>query len=147
MAKLDDPVLVAQAKLDAKARELAAAKETVSRLEAEHADAGRDLRAAQEAADAGLPQCLVVRSKFRCGREEEMGRFVILRKTPGGVLVTRRVGELSGSEYRFKWDALHSEFVQAEKNTFYGSDTRKARGVPPDFLPVGAVQAVGQQAP
>lgn len=146
MAKVDQQVALAQAKLDAKASELAAAKEAVSRLEAEHADAGRDLRLAQEAADGGLPQCVVVRSKFRSGREEEMGRFVILRKTPGGVLVTRRVGELNGSEYRFRWDALHSEFVQAEKNTFYGSDTRKARGVPADFLPAGAVQAVGQQA-
>lgn len=69
-----------------KAEELTAAKEMVRRLEEEHRDAVAAVRKAREDADALLPQCRMVSKAWRDSKEQDIGRVVILRKTPGGML-------------------------------------------------------------
>jgi len=103
------------------------------RLEAEYSDCLRAVRAAQEEADALLPQCLIVRRRWRSGTVEDFAKAVVLRKTAGGQLVVRRVGDADGTEYRFKWAERAQVYRQAEKSTSWASDTRELRDVPPEF--------------
>jgi hypothetical protein len=126
-------VIEAEAALSAKAAEVTAAKETLKRLEAEHAAAYAAVRQAQTDADASLPQCDMVRVRRYGGKEEDCGRFVILRRTPGGLLVVRRVGE-QGGESKFKLYQHRGLYVQAEK-VRWASDTRELRNVPAEYLP------------
>ncbi len=126
-------VIEAEAALSAKAAEVTAAKETLKRLEAEHAAAYAAVRQAQTDADASLPQCDMVRVRRYGGKEEDCGRFVILRRTPGGLLVVRRVGE-QGGESKFKLSQHRGLYVQAEK-VRWASDTRELRNVPAEYLP------------
>lgn len=123
-----------QAKM-AKAEELAAAKETVSRLEDEHRAAAAAVREAQEAADALLPQCRMVRKSRRGGQELDIGRVVILRKTPSGMVIVRFVGDSSGDTYKFKWREVSAVFVQAEKQPAYAGDHRELRDLPAEYAP------------
>ena len=85
------------------------------------ASGGRD---AMIAADVDLPQCRMVSVPWRSGTEVDTGHVVILKKTPSGTLVARRVGDEGGAEYRFKWAEHRAKFVQAEKSKFFGSSTR-----------------------
>lgn len=140
---------MAKTKLSAAAQALVAAKHVadlakadldharaeVKRLEQELSDAQGAWRDAQVAVDAELPQCGMVLAKWRSGKEEGAGRLVILRKTPGGMLITRRVGDVHGAEMKFKWSQHRAQFVQAEKSSFHTSDTRKLCDVPGEFLP------------
>lgn len=126
-------VIEAEAALSAKAAEVTAAKETLKRLEAEHAAAYAAVRQAQTDADASLPQCDMVRVRRYGGKEEDCGRFVILRRTPGGLLVVRRVGE-QGGESKFKLSQHRGLYVQAEKVS-WASDTCELRNVPAEYLP------------
>lgn len=130
-----EAVAAAQLKVDSVAQELAAARADVERLEADVGAARAALRDARVAADAERPQCRMVSVRWRSGTEDDAGRVVILKKTPGGTLVVRRVGDEGGPEYRFKWSAHSAKFVQAEKSPFFGSDTRELRDVPTEFLP------------
>lgn len=123
--------------LKTKANELASAKEAVQRLEREYADAVVAVRKASEEADSDLPQCRLVQVRWLNAKEEDMGRAAILRKTPSGMLVVRRVGDDSGQEYRFKWRKLSGSYTQAEKATSPYSDLRELRDVPTAFMPTG----------
>lgn len=116
-----------------KAAELAAAKEVVRQLESEHADAVAAIRKAQEDADAALPQCRLVRIPWRSSKEEDVSRVVIVRKTPGGMLVVRRVGDPAGNKYKFKWAPYAGQYRQAEKRSSFISDSRALRDVPPEY--------------
>lgn len=127
-------VIEALAALRAKDAEVTAAKEALKRLEAEHGAAYAAVRRAQNEADAAMPQCRLVRVRWRSGNQEDMGRMVILRRTPSGMIVARYVGEPDGSEYRFKWAEHSGVFRQAEKGT-WTSDTRELRDVPAEYLP------------
>jgi hypothetical protein len=127
-------VIAAEEALSAKAAEVAAAKEALKRLEAEHGAAYVAVRQAQTEADAALPQCGLVRVKWRTSNEEGMGRAVILRRTPGGLLVVRRVGDAGGHEFKFKWAEYSGKYRQAEKGS-YTDDTRELRNVPAEYLP------------
>lgn len=131
------PAAVADAEeaVAAKAAELAATKEAVQRLEREHSECVVALRQTQTDADAALPQCDMVSVRWRSDKEEPAGRMVILRKTPGGTLVTRRVGDASAYEYRFKWSAHRGKYVQAEKQGSWVSDSRELRSVPAEYVP------------
>jgi hypothetical protein len=115
-------VIAAEAALSAKAAEVAAARDALKRLEAEHGAAYAAVRQAQTDADAALPQCRVVRVRWRNGNEEDAGRVVIVRRTPGGVLVVRHVGAPAGHEYKFKWSEHSHKFRRAECGG-YNSDT------------------------
>lgn len=127
-------VIEAEAAASAKKAEFDAAKETMNRLEKEWLAALAAVRDAQKAADATLPQCRHVRVRWRSGGTEDMGAVVIVRRTPGGRLVVRNVGDPSGTEYQFKWSEHAGVFKQAEKGT-WTSDTRELRDVPAEYLP------------
>ena len=127
-------VIEAEAALSAKAAEVTAAKETLKRLEAEHSAACAAVRQAQTDADANLPQCGMVRVRRYGGKDEDCGRFVIVRRTPGGMLVVRRVGDASGNESKFKFSPHRALYVQAEK-TSWAIDHRELRDVPSEYLP------------
>lgn len=127
-------VIDAEEAASAKKAEFEAAKAGVNRLEKEWFQALAAVRAAQTDADAALPQCRLVRVRWRTSNEEDMGRVVILRRTPGGMLVVRHVGDPDGSEYKFKWAEYAGRFRQAEKGSCT-SDTRELRDVPAEYLP------------
>lgn len=133
--KTPTPVALAEAALKAKADELANAKTMVQQLEQELADATAAVHKAREEADADLPRCrMVIESRART-RIEELGTVVILRKTPGGMLVTRKLGEPDGTQYRFTWNRWQGRYTQAEKRSYASSPARELRDVPPEFLP------------
>ncbi len=128
-------VIEAEAALSAKAAEVAAARDTLKRLEAEHGAAYAAVRQAQTEADAALPQCRMVRvRRWRSGNEEDAGRVVIVRRTPGGMLVVRHVGAPAGHEYKFKWSEHSHKFRKAER-VGYTIDTSELRDVPAEYLP------------
>lgn len=127
-------VVDAEAALNAKAAEVSAAKEALKRLEAELAAAYVAVRSAQTEADASLPQCRMVSVRWRSGTEEGGASYVIVRRTPGGMLVVRRVGDASGSESKFKWAEHAGKYRRAEKGS-WTSDTLELRDVPAEYLP------------
>lgn len=128
-------VVAAEEALHDKAKELASAQGVVQQLEREHAEAVTAVRKAHEEADSALPQCRLVRVRWRSGKEEDMWRVVILRKTPSGILVVRRVGEPSGGDFKFKWRGYSAQFTQAEKKTMTYGDHMELRDVPAEYIP------------
>lgn len=135
MKKKPAAVAAAEEAVAAKAAELAATKEAVRRLEREHSDCVAALREAQTNADAALPQCDLVLVVWRGDKETPAGRMVILRRTPGGMLVTRRVGDAAAYEYRFKWSARRAKYVQFEKQGSWVNNRRELRSVPAEYVP------------
>jgi hypothetical protein len=127
-------VIDAEAALKAKTTEVAAAKEALKQLETELGAAYAAVRQAQTDADSSQPQCRLVRVKRYGGTTEDISRAVILRRTPGGMLVVRLVGQPDGKEYKFKWSQHRALYSQAEKGSWY-SDTRELRDVPAEYLP------------
>lgn len=126
------PAVVAAEKARvAKEAELAAAREVVKRLEKQFGETYAAVRAAWEADASALPQCRVVRVGWRSGTERDERRAAILRKTPGGMLVTRHID--SELESKFKWSG--NRYVQAERSTFYAGDHNELRDVPPEYMP------------
>jgi hypothetical protein len=125
-------VVDAETALNAKAAEVTAAKDALKRLESELAGAHAAVRQAQADADATLPQCRLVRVRWRSGIEDEGAGVVIVRRTPSGMLVVRYVGDASGSEYKFKWAEHSGKYRQADKSSFT-SDTRELRDVPAEY--------------
>lgn len=127
-------VTEAQALVEAKIAELRAAQDTVRRVEKEHQDAMVALRGARTEADYALPRCRLVQIAWRSHEEQNIGQVVILRKTAGGMLVVRRVGDTEG-ELRFKWRASGAKFVEAKKFTSHTYSWFELRDVPTEYLP------------
>lgn len=130
--KKQKTVIDAEVALSAKEADVAAAKEALKRAEDELSAAYAAVRQAQTDADAGLPQCRMVRVRWRSGKEEGGANYVIVRRTPGGMLVVRRVG--GGHELKFKWAEHSGKFWQAEKAGL-AMDTNELRDVPAEYLP------------
>lgn len=124
-------VIAARQAAAAKKAEIEAAETRLRQLRAEMGTALQAIEAAQDEVDAHLPQCRMVRVRWRSDTEETIGNAAIVRKTPGGQLVVRR----RGTEHRFKWNPYSRDFVQAEKASFFGADRRQLRDVPAEFLP------------
>jgi hypothetical protein len=99
------------------------------RLEAEHAAAYAAVCHAQTEADEAMPQCCLVRLLPYSGKEEDMGRMVILRRTPGGMLVVRHVGRPACYEYKFKWAEYSRKFQQVDRSRC------ELRDVPTEYQP------------
>lgn len=91
------------------------------------------VRKARQLADESLPQCMLVRSAWRRSRMEDAGRVVILRKTPGGLLVTRRVAETV--EMRFKFSPYSGVYIEKRKESTFLSGHYELRDVPPEWMP------------
>lgn len=127
-------VVSAEIARDLKLKELEGARESVKRLEREWIESAAAVRDAQTLADASLPQCEMVYRKWPSGREESAGRVVIIKRTPTGILVTRRIGDTARGEHRFKWAEYSGRYVQAEKAT-WASDRRELRDVPAEYTP------------
>jgi hypothetical protein len=148
-----DAVKLATEAAAAKEAELNAAREDVKRLEAECREANAAIYRAQVEADAHLPSCRLVSIAWRSGREDDIGRVVILRKTPGGQLVVRRVGQASGTESKFKLNPHRLVYEAAEKSKSWISGTKELRDVPAEYMPVSARAALdagrmdGEKAP
>ncbi len=83
-------------------------------------------------ADETLPQCKMV-SVGWAGNEKDDGRVAILKMTPNGQLVVRRVGDRDGN-YRFRLDKYTGRWLQAEKSGRF-SVNRELRDVPAEYLP------------
>jgi hypothetical protein len=133
---MKQPKAVAEAiaRLQSKKEEFEAAKATLKILEEEMRDADDDVRKAQTEADSAYPQCDLVTVRRFGGKACDPVRVAIIRKTPGGLLVVRRVGVPDGLQYKFKWAEYSSVFRQSEKTGSY-SDCRELRAVPAEYLP------------
>ncbi len=83
-------------------------------------------------ADETLPQCKMV-SVGWTGNEKDDGRVAILKMTPKGQLVVRRVGDRDGN-YRFRLDKYTGSWIQAERFGNF-SVKRELRDVPAEYLP------------
>lgn len=132
MSKKHPAVKAAEEAIEKKREEVAEAEELGKRLRDELGACFADLRKAQELADSDLPRCVcVVRKRGEIQPGETP--LVILRKTPGGLLVTRHYG--GTPELRFKWWPYSGCYVQAEKSSGFYSGQRELRDVPPEFMP------------
>ena len=133
MAKKQDTEVLAaeQAEVDAKAA-WQAAQAAAKQAEETYYAACRASREARIKADAALPQCRMVSVKWRTDRVEDAGRVVVLKKTPGGTLVVRRVGDATG-DYRFKWNKYTGRWTQAGR-VGWTNDTRELRDVPAEYM-------------
>lgn len=131
-------LIAAENAAKSKTEELDKAREAVSLLEREYAEAVATVRKLRETADAELPQCRVVRVSRFSGKEEDLWKMVIERKMPSGILVTRHVGGVSGNDYRFKFSRHSGVFVQAKKQNDYRMIySLELRDVPPEYLSAG----------
>ena len=139
MKKKPSAVALAQSFQAAKEAELREARAVVKTLEGELGAAISATHKAQEDEDAHLPQCKIV-TVMSGGRESVFGPVVILRKTPGGMLVVRRVGEPGAKTFKFTFAGHSGKFVQAEKRSPYAYAHRELRGVPAAYMPAGEAQ-------
>ena len=133
--KTTNTVSAAEEAVSSKAAELDAAHGEVDRLKREHGEAFAALSKAREDADASLPQCRMVRIVWRGNKAADAGMLVILRKTPTGMIVARRVGAPAGAEFRFKWSAHGQCFRDAAKHSSWLSDSLELRDVPTEYMP------------
>lgn len=89
-------------------------------------------RASKEArikADETLPQCKMVIVGGWTGEEKDDGNAAILKVTPSGQLVVRRVGD-HDRNYRFRLDKYTGSWRQVARYA-----TRELRDVPAEYLP------------
>lgn len=92
-------------------------------------------RASQEArikVDETLPQCKMVIVGWM-GNEKDDGRAAILKMTPSGQLVVRRVGN-HDENYRFRLDKYTGSWIQVARTSSF-SDKRKLLDVPAEYTP------------
>ena len=122
----------AEAALAEKRQAVADARSRVECLEKELQEFHEAQLDARIKADSELPQCTMV---WGFSWEKTGERVVILRLTPGGLLVVRRVGAKSELELKFKWDKYALNYTQAESNQFSGGAYRKLENVPIEYMP------------
>jgi len=132
-------VIAAEEALAAKTAEVVAAEQALERLKAERTEAYAAVVNAQTEADATLPQCRMVRVRGYNGKVEGGARYVIVRRTPAGMLVVRRVGDSSGGESRFKWVEAASVYREATKGRGW-FDANELRDVPAEYMPADALE-------
>lgn len=137
-AKKSAEVVKAEEALIARIAELDAARAEVDRLQVEVSKANLELREARISADSLMSQCDCVRLAWRSGHEVSRTRLVIVKRTPGGQLVTRPAGEALRDQKRWKWRDWANAYVPAEKQYGLCSDSYQLRNVPAEFMPDGA---------
>jgi len=130
--KLSAAVIAANELKAEKIKELVIAENAVKVLKDEVSAAYIAARKAQEEDDSKLPQCDMVTVEWRTAKETPAGRVVIMRKTPTGFLIVRRVGEV---DYDFKFKSENGCYVSAEKRSGYAYNTTALRNIPAEFQP------------
>jgi hypothetical protein len=128
--KLSAAVIAANQLKAEKIKALAIAEDAVKVLKDEVSLAYVSARKAQEEDDSKLPQCNMVSVGWRTAKETPAGRVVIVRKTPTGFLIVRRVGEVD-SDFKFKFE--NGDYVSAGRSYF--SDRTMLRNIPAEFQP------------
>ncbi len=128
-------VIAAEEVVARKAEAVEAAKTALAFLQDQYAQAVHDVRAAQEESDKLLPHCLMAAVSWHSGKATGVKRVVIERKTPGGILIVRGVGDPCDQERRFKLQKLGNKFVEEKRQHSMMSDRRELRDVPAEYLP------------
>ncbi len=118
----------AEAAFAAKKADFDAARLHMKRLEIELSESCAAVRKARADADASLPHCRMVRIRLYGGLESYGDKAVIVRRTPSGMLVVRRIGEKD--EYRFRWRAQTQKFGKV--GNFFKIELRD---VPAEYIP------------
>lgn len=118
----------AEAAFAAKKADFDAARLHMKRLEIELSESCAAVRKARADADASLPHCRMVRIRLYGGLESYGDKAVIVRRTPSGMLVVRRVGD--ADEYRFRWAAQAKKFRKV--GNFFNIELRD---VPAEYIP------------
>lgn len=95
-------------------------------------EAKSEVAAAKKKADKVLPQCEMVSVARYSGKETSCGSFVIVKKTPTGILVVRKAGITGMPENRFKKSQHDGVFRDTAKSSMF-LDRRELRGVPAEF--------------
>lgn len=126
--KKSDAVIAAEAEVASADEALRVARLAYDEAGKRCAQAAVGLRAAREMEDNDLPHCRMVKI-FR--GEEDVGSVVIVRQTPGGVLIVRRPGHTN--EQRFKFCRTDSRFKQADKWASF-TPHLELRDVPKQFI-------------
>lgn len=129
-------VLEAEASLAAKKAEVEAAQGVLNRLGNEVSAAHDALHEARIAADAPLPKCRIV--YVRGGKVADSISAVIVRKTPGGMLVVREVGAPLDRTSKYKWSKFALKYRHTEKVTYHFGTTRELRDVPAEYMPTSS---------
>lgn len=89
----------------------------------------------QKAIDDRMPQCQMVSIQWRTGKPCNEGqRMVILRKTPGGMLIVRERGKEDAQEYKFKWWSFSGIYREFGKTNSSMTNVRQLSSVPKEFL-------------
>lgn len=102
----------------------------------DHHSAIKSLKEARIREDENLPQCQIVNIEHYSAEVRHLGRAVILRKTPTGMLIVRFFGPVHKYEQRFIWDKYRSVFRQSEKGKSFAANRRELRDVPIEFMPI-----------
>ena len=126
-------VIEAEKARDEKLAEMKAAKQVVERLSSEYLAAINAVTAAQVEADSSLPQCELW-SISRGGITVIASKQVIVRQTPTGILVLRRVGESAEATTQYEFSKFSGVF-RPKKRISYLSVTYELRNVPAQFIP------------
>lgn len=137
--KIVEDAMAALAAAEAKAKEADAAC-ALARLEV--GKAYEVLRLAKIEADASLPKCTIV-SNGRLSKNESASAGVILRKTPTGLLIVRRVGVSDDCASRFEWSKFRREYVEKKSRSsgLYRVYFDVLADVPAEFMPQEAACA------
>lgn len=127
-------VLDAEVAVNAAKAKINAAEEALKQAGDAYTSAIRMLHDANVKADESFPQCRIVKVNYCSPSEQELGRAVILHKTPTGMLVVRYLGNPNGDKQRFVFDKYSGAFRQSEKSSLFSSQ-RELRDVPSEFIP------------
>jgi hypothetical protein len=127
-------VLDAEVAVNAAKAKINAAEEALKQAGDAYTSAIRMLHDANVKADESFPQCRIVKVDYYSSSEQELGRAVILHKTPTGMLVVRYLGNPSGDKQRFVFDKYSGAFRQSEKSSLF-TGQRELRDVPSEFIP------------
>lgn len=136
---MKEPSFVAEAAAAVAAAEsaVAAAESAVVARRADLSATRAAYREALERADRGLPKCALVTLSYRTDKIASAAPMVILRRTPGGLLVVRHAG-MRGSESRFEWSAMRGAYVEKRAHgRGFPMAAIELRDVPDEYMPKG----------
>ena len=120
---------------DEKQAEMKAAEQVAGQLKVEYLAALNAVTAAQVDADSSLPQCELWSVSRHTGSASLSSKLVIVRQTPTGILIVRRVGEQSGATKQYEFSKYCEVFRPKKQSDYYSSASFELRNVPAQFIP------------